>query len=139
MNDPSSLVVLKTEALIRQRPEASFSTASLARSAGVSCRTLHRAFARGCGYGPMEAVRRARLSYVRCDLVQAGPGTRVTDVAMRWGFFHLGRFSALYLGRFGELPSATLKRSGSSREPRQRRRPLPDPAHPPTMTAVGIV
>lgn len=42
------------------------------------------------------------------DLLQPGPGTRVTDVALRWGFYHLGRFGQTYQKAFGESPSQTL-------------------------------
>jgi AraC-like DNA-binding protein len=37
----------------------------------------------------------------------------VTDVAFKWGFTHLGRFSQEYKRRYGELPSST-RRSGQS-------------------------
>ncbi|MBO0983539.1 helix-turn-helix domain-containing protein [Rathayibacter sp. SD072] len=37
------------------------------------------------------------------------PGTvTVADIAHRWGFAHLGRFSASYAQRFGENPKSTL-------------------------------
>jgi AraC-like DNA-binding protein len=35
----------------------------------------------------------------------------VTDVALRWGFLELGRFSVQYRQRFGEAPSETLKKA----------------------------
>jgi transcriptional regulator GlxA family with amidase domain len=108
-----SLAVHRAEALIRATPSAPHSADSLARSVGVSSRSLYRGFERLRRYGPMEAVRRARLMCVRRDLLTGIPGTRVTDAAMRWGFFHLGRFSSLYLDYFGELPSDTLRRSRS--------------------------
>ena len=47
-------------------------------------------------------------------LVNAGDrDLRVTDLAMKWGFTHLGRFSRAYKEFFGELPSTqkTLRRS----------------------------
>ena len=55
----------------------------------------------------------------RRDLLTAGPEERVTNLAMRWGFYHLGRFSKLYATEFGELPSVTHRRSqsGAARAP----------------------
>jgi len=34
----------------------------------------------------------------------------IAEVAMRWSFWHLGRFSESYRQLFKELPSETLKR-----------------------------
>ncbi|MFP5477787.1 MAG: helix-turn-helix domain-containing protein, partial [Gammaproteobacteria bacterium] len=39
-----------------------------------------------------------------------GGSTHVAGVALRWGFGHLGRFSADYRARFGEYPSETVRR-----------------------------
>ena len=59
----------------------------------------------------MAYVRRIRLGKVRADLLRADPQrTRVTDVAMRWGFFHQSRFAQQYRDQFHELPSVTLHR-----------------------------
>ena len=43
-------------------------------------------------------------------LISRPEDTRVTDIAMRWGFQHLGRFCQIYKRRFGETPTATLRR-----------------------------
>jgi transcriptional regulator GlxA family with amidase domain len=107
--DPTSLAVRRAEMLILAEPGATYSAEILARSLGVSVRSLFRGFQRLRGYGPMEAVRRARLLCVRRDLLAADPGEKVTDVAMRWGFYHLGRFSGFYSEHFGELPSQTRR------------------------------
>jgi AraC family ethanolamine operon transcriptional activator len=59
----------------------------------------------------MEFIRRMRLHAVRRDLLAAQPGgATVTQIAMTFGFYQLGRFSAEYRALFGELPSATLTR-----------------------------
>lgn len=109
----------RAEALILAEPDAPHTLRSLARAAGTSERSLCRSFRRLRGCSPLAAVRRVRLQFVRRDLLAAGPEARVTDVAMRWGFYHLGRFSRLYAAQFGELPSATHRRSqsGAARAP----------------------
>jgi len=63
---------------------------------------------------PIRYLRTARYEKVREALHRAEPGENVTEIAARWGFNHLGRFSVDYRRRFGENPSSTL---------RQRREP----------------
>lgn len=109
--DPLACAVWRAERLILAEPGDPHSAESLASAVGTSVRSLFRAFQRQRGYGPMEAVRRARLQRVQDDLLTAGPRDSVTDIAMRWGFYHLGRFAGVYCERFGELPSATRQRS----------------------------
>uniref|UniRef100_UPI00372D679F helix-turn-helix domain-containing protein n=1 Tax=Alcaligenes faecalis TaxID=511 RepID=UPI00372D679F len=49
------------------------------------------------------------LQRVRASLEQREGS--VTEVALRFGFFHLGRFSAQYQQMFGERPATTLARA----------------------------
>jgi transcriptional regulator GlxA family with amidase domain len=58
----------------------------------------------------MRYLRNARFQQAREALRRAPPETSVTDIAMTWGFSHMGRFSVEYRKRFGESPSDTLKR-----------------------------
>jgi AraC-like DNA-binding protein len=78
----------------------------LAVAAGCSVRRLQESFAAHLGISPMTYLRTVRLDASR-RLLAEGSGT-VTEVAQRSGFTHLGRFSAAYRERFGELPSRTL-------------------------------
>jgi transcriptional regulator GlxA family with amidase domain len=52
---------------------------------------------------------------VRDELLRSDSQSTVTTVALRYGFAHLGRFSAYYQSSFGEAPSMTLRRGRSSR------------------------
>lgn len=109
---PAPRVVRRVIDLIDSTPEKSFTVADLAEFAGVSERSLHAAFRRELGTSPMSYVRHRRLDQARDELLQLGPaaGTNVTDIALRYGFAHTGRFAAAYRERFGEPPSTTLRR-----------------------------
>lgn len=76
----------------------------------IALRTLNRAFNERFGIGPTAYLKRRRLSAVRVELLRSPPGTVVTDIANRWGFWHLGQFANDYRTLFGELPSQTLNK-----------------------------
>lgn len=79
---------------------------------GRSVRSIQQAFHDDLRTTPMNYVRDRRLERARNQLADALPrdGVTVTEVAERWGFNHLGNFSAAYRKRFGESPSQTLRR-----------------------------
>lgn len=83
----------------------------LAEIAGVSPSTLFAGFRNRHGVTPMALVRQLRLQHVRETLLadDAPALASVTNIAMKWGFTHLGRFSIEYKRAFGESPSTTLK------------------------------
>jgi transcriptional regulator GlxA family with amidase domain len=62
----------------------------------------------------MRYLRDARFERVREALLRAQDQS-VTQVAMRWGFYHLGRFAVDYRKRFGEMPSETQARGRRER------------------------
>jgi transcriptional regulator GlxA family with amidase domain len=75
-------------------------------------RSLQDGFRRYLDTTPINYLREVRLRAVRAELAASDPTrTNVTDVALRWGFLHAGRFSVQYRQRFGESPSATLRGS----------------------------
>jgi AraC-like DNA-binding protein len=84
----------------------------VAAAAGISPRGLQMAFRDWRGTTPLAFWRQARLARAHADLIAAPPGTRVTDVALRWGFSHFGRFAEQYRDRYGLSPSDTLRLSG---------------------------
>ena len=100
-----------TEAYIAANATLPLTIEDFASVAGVSGRSLFRAFRKHRGYSPMAFVRTTRLALAREILMQGAPGATVTHIAQECGFEHLGRFSVAYAKRYGEAPSETLKRA----------------------------
>jgi AraC-like DNA-binding protein len=91
-------------------PGRPFTAPELAAVAGVGTRLLQEAFRRHVGMPPLTYLRELRLEKVHADLCRCDPyRTSVTEVALRWGFTHLGRFAAAYRARYGVPPSRTLR------------------------------
>ena len=83
----------------------------ITRAAGVTGRTLLRAFRRHRGTTTVGFLRILRLQAARRDLLaQDAREATVTEIATRYGFYELGRFAGRYRSTFGELPSETLAR-----------------------------
>ncbi|WP_024850361.1 helix-turn-helix domain-containing protein [Hydrogenovibrio kuenenii] len=79
---------------------------------GVSERTLQYAFHAYVDMPPNAYLRLCRLNRVQAILRASAPSSvTVTEVAMRFGFFHLGRFALDYRQLFNETPSQTLSLS----------------------------
>lgn len=86
------------------------SLVDIVASSGVSMRTLYYGYRHCHGVGPMGRLKRLRLDRAKADLETTHPGDgTVTEIAMRWGFPHLGRFASDYRARFGATPSETLR------------------------------
>ncbi|PTQ70069.1 helix-turn-helix domain-containing protein [Pseudomonas sp. GV071] len=95
-------------------PEDNFNVLQLATAAGVTVRQLQHSFTHFTGITPSAWLRLRRLNAAHRDLARAAPEeTTVAEVAMRWSFWHLGRFSEAYRGLFNEQPKCTLQRRGA--------------------------
>ncbi|MBL8380736.1 MAG: helix-turn-helix domain-containing protein [Burkholderiales bacterium] len=92
--------------------EDPLSILELCRRVGASRRKLSYCFQEVLGMSPVGYLRAIRLNRVRRDLAHVGGRPKsVGNAAARWGFWHLSQFSLDYKRQFGELPSATLRRS----------------------------
>lgn len=81
----------------------------LARETGSTVRTLEYIFRGYFDVTPKAYLKSRRMTAVRRELhAVSDRKVTVTEIANRWGFWHLGRFAADYQRFFGELPSATL-------------------------------
>ena len=103
-------LVKKAFGLLEADPAHAWTVGKIAVACGVGRRTLQRQFRRFIGRAPMAFLRDLRLDEARQALLCPSGGVTVTDVAGHCGFKHFGRFAAQDRKRFGEAPSATLRR-----------------------------
>ncbi|WP_027852408.1 AraC family transcriptional regulator [Marinobacterium litorale] len=97
-------------AFIDMNLKAELEVEELARMSNVSVRTVYNLFAKHFGLTPRLYIKNAKLRALRNELVGNTRLRNVTEVALDYGFSHLGRFSSDYRKMFGELPSETFRR-----------------------------
>lgn len=94
--------------LIHDAAQEALTLESIAYVAGVSGRALQLAFRKEYDMTPMQYLKTVRLDRAAQALRTAGlQGPTVSEIAQSLGFTHMGRFSADYAARHGELPSKT--------------------------------
>ena len=124
---PGRDLALRAEAFLRRSLDEPIRIEDVCSAVHASRPALHRSFRAALGTSPMAYLKSLRLSAARKDLARSRRGTTVAAVAMRWGFFRLGCFSADYRAMFGEKPSETLGRARGHvtvlRHPATRRDP----------------
>lgn len=101
--------IRRVEEYLREHVGEPVCADQLAMIAGVSLRSLYAGFRDHCGVSPLQYLRNLRLDRARQALLDE-PDSNIACVALRWGFGHLGRFSADYRKRFGESPSQSVRR-----------------------------
>ena len=95
---------------LEEHLESPVTVEALAAASGTHPRTLQLSFQEVFQMTPMVYLRTRRLHAAKKLLRISAPGeVTVTDVAMRFGFEHLGRFSGYYRLMFGESPARTLR------------------------------
>ncbi len=108
---PADYQLKLAEEYICANLESAITRDDLANISGVSIRSLSRAFEKKYETSPMSFVRQRRLDACFARLRGSEPGTTtVTDVALMYGFNHVGKFAIAFRKAFGESPSASLKK-----------------------------
>jgi len=110
-SSPAPYYVRRVEDFIRGHARDPITLDEMIAVSGVSARSLHAGFRRFRDTTPMVYLKNHRLDLAHRQLkAAADDGRSVTEVALACGFTHLSKFARDYLDRFGERPSATLKR-----------------------------
>lgn len=104
-------IVQEAQEHLRSLQDNALNIEALCRELGVSRRTLQYCFNDLVGMNPVAFLRAQRLNAARQMIKES---SSVTEAATTWGFWHFGHFSQEYKKLFGELPSDTLRRSGSA-------------------------
>jgi AraC-like DNA-binding protein len=105
-----AIVMRRFRKVLEENPEHPFYIPEMAKKIRVSQRSLRACCQEYLGMSPKRYLLLRRMNLVRGALRAARSDTvTVTDVAMRYGFWQLGRFAVGYRSLFGEAPSATLQ------------------------------
>ena len=103
-------VVDKAIRFMESRLAASIVIAEVCEEVRVSPRTLRYSFEEVLGVSPTRYLLVRRLNQVRQELSICESPTLIEEIALRSGFWHMGRFAQFYRQTFGERPSDTRRR-----------------------------
>ena len=106
-------VIVKAKEFMEENYSKKITVQDIANHVCISARSLQKGFEQYECTTPTLYLRRLRLRRAREFLVfsrRENIGIKISEIAMRCGFYHFGNFSKCYLEEFGETPSAT--RSG---------------------------
>jgi len=108
---PAPGLVRRAERYMIDNAAEPITVSDVAAHLGTSLRSLQAGFRQWRATTPNAFLRQVRLQRVRDELLHPRADSSVTTAALRYGFPHLGRFSAYYQSAFGETPSETIRRS----------------------------
>jgi AraC family ethanolamine operon transcriptional activator len=83
--------------------------ADLCSALGISRRVLELSFKKYIGLSPKQFSNQQRMHSCHEELLRGSPlHNSVSQVAMSWGFWHMGQFGSDYKKLFGQTPGTTL-------------------------------
>jgi AraC family ethanolamine operon transcriptional activator len=101
----------KINEYMQSNPSKMLTVHRLCKIANVTERTLQHNFQTSFGISPKSYLKAMSLNRVRQDFLNGtAENSCVSDIANKWGFWHMGQFAGDYRRMFGELPSETLNK-----------------------------
>jgi AraC family ethanolamine operon transcriptional activator len=110
-------IARKVLQVIRDRLDDPPTVTELCAQTNAKERTLFLSCAEAFGRPPSTLLLELRLNAVHRVLIHPDTNTSVSIAASQFGFTQFGRFSSMYLRKFGELPSVTLAKARGSSPP----------------------
>ena len=106
-----TMVMRRFEQVLQANMDQPLYVAELCAQLGVPDRTLRAQCREHLGMSPHRYLWLRRMHMARRALASADATAKgVTEIALDYGFWELGRFAVAYRKLFGELPSVTLRR-----------------------------
>ena len=110
-NHRRAALAKRFEEAVEANLDETLSIPDLCRIVGVPGRSLRTLCQEQLGMSPIRFLALRRLHLARLALLRADHhSATVTQIAMDYGVWELGRFAVTYKSLFGESPSATLHR-----------------------------
>lgn len=104
------IALVKAIDYIRNNKSSLLSIKELCEITKVSERTLEYAFLEKYQVSPSAYIKAHHMNLVKNELVKLkGRKVRVSDIAIKFGFHHMGQFSADFKRHFGQNPSYYIK------------------------------
>jgi len=99
----------KARRILEENIDNIYTIGDLVDELGISARTLQHHFKEKLGITPKQYLQHLRLNAIREELLRSDPQrVNVSDIALKYGFFHPSHFSLEYKKLFGETPTRTL-------------------------------
>ena len=107
----SNLVIKQAREYIEQSLLYNYKLTEMAQSLGISQRTLEYNFQHALGMSPKNYMQLLKLHKIHQELLFAAKhheNIKISDVARKYNYFHMGHFTAEYKKLFTQTPSETL-------------------------------
>jgi transcriptional regulator GlxA family with amidase domain len=107
--DATSRQIMEAVDFMRANMHQPLTLSEVAEATGISVRSLQYGFRRFRNTTPLAYLREIRLEAAQAELSSPLNMLSITDVALKWGFTHMGHFAARYRAAYGETPSETAR------------------------------
>lgn len=107
--DATSGQIMSAVDFMRANMHEPLTLSEVAEATGTSVRSLQYGFRRFRNITPLGYLREIRLEAAQAELSSPLNMLSVKDVALKWGFSHMGHFAARYRAAYGETPSETAR------------------------------
>jgi AraC-like DNA-binding protein len=108
-NIKGSSYIKKAREILEENVDNIYSIKELLDELDINARTLQYHFKEQLGIAPKQYLQNLRLNAIHKELLTADPHTTViSDITLKYGFFHPSHFGAEYKKFFQETPTQTL-------------------------------